>query len=194
MSGTNPTDDTRAGATPRAPAPRSDARPIVLVGMMGSGKSSVGRRLAARLGLPFFDADDEIETAAGRTIAEIFADFGEEHFRDGERRVIARLLDGGRCVIATGGGAFARADTRELILSRGLAIWLDVPVPVLVERVSRRNHRPLLHNRDPHIVLSDLLAQREPAYALAHLRIRSDATPHGRAVDAIVAALKDHAE
>ncbi len=191
MTGTAPPDSPAAGIARRAPAPARDRRPIVLVGMMGSGKSSVGRRLAVRLGLPFFDADDEIETAAGRTVAEIFDDFGEAHFRDGERRVISRLLDQGRSVIATGGGAFAQDDTRALILARGLAVWLDVPVDVLVDRVSRRSHRPLLHNRDPRTVLCDLLALREPAYALAHLRIRSDATPHGRAVDAIVAALRD---
>ena len=173
------------------PAVRHDQRPIVLVGMMGSGKSSVGRRLAARLGLPFFDADDEIVVAAGRSVADIFADFGEAHFRDGERRVIARLLDHGRCVIATGGGAFAQDDTRALILARGLSVWLDVPVPVLVDRVSRRNHRPLLRDRDPATVLGDLLERRVSAYQQAHLHIQASASPHGRAVDAIIAALKD---
>jgi shikimate kinase len=166
-----------------------DTRPIVLVGMMGSGKSSVGRRLAARLGLRFFDADDEIEAAAGRSIADIFADYGETQFRDGERRVIARLLDQGRCVIATGGGAFAQPQTRTLIKERGLSVWLDVPVPVLVDRVSRRNHRPLLRDKDPAMVLTGLLKEREPAYAEAAVHIRSSATPHSRAVDAIIAAL-----
>lgn len=165
-------------------------RSILLVGMMGSGKSTVGRRLAARLGLPFHDADEEIEKAAGLTIAEIFERYGEAHFRDGERRVITRLIDGPRCVIATGGGAFAQDPTRAEILARGLAIWLDVPVPVLVERVSRRNHRPLLHNRDPAQVIAGLMEQRAPAYAQAHLRVRCDASPHSRAVDAVLAAMK----
>ena len=167
------------------------AKPIVLVGMMGSGKSSVGRRLAARLHLPFYDADDEIEAAAGMRIAEIFERYGEPYFRDGERRVIARLLDQKRCVIATGGGAFAQDDTRALILERGTAIWLDVPVPVLVDRVSRRGHRPLLVGRDPAEVLTELLDKRGPAYAQATLRVLSDSSPHGRAVDAILGALKE---
>ncbi len=167
------------------------AKPIVLVGMMGSGKSSVGRRLAARLHLPFYDADDEIETAAGMRVAEIFERYGEPYFRDGERRVIARLLDQKPCVIATGGGAFAQDDTRALILARGTAIWLDVPVPVLVDRVSRRGHRPLLVGRDPAQVLTELLDKRGPAYAQAPVHVLSDAAPHGRAVDAIIAALKE---
>lgn len=176
-------------ATGLPPVPFGD-RPIVLVGMMGSGKSTVGRRLAARLGLPFVDADEEIENAAGLSIAEIFARYGEEHFRDGERRVITRLIDGPRCVIATGGGAFAQDATRAAILARGLAIWLDVPIPVLVERVSRRNHRPLLHGRNPTEVITDLMEKRGPAYAQAHLRVRCDASPHARAVDAVLAAMK----
>jgi shikimate kinase len=165
-------------------------RSILLVGMMGSGKSTVGRRLAARLGLPFYDADEEIEKAADLSISEIFQRYGEAHFRDGERRVITRLIDGPRCVIATGGGAFAEADTRAEILARGLAIWLDVPIPVLVERVSRRNHRPLLHGRNPAEVIADLMDKRAPAYAEAHLRVRCDASPHARAVDAVLAAMK----
>lgn len=165
-------------------------RSILLVGMMGSGKSTVGRRLAARLGLPFYDADEEIEKAAGLTISEIFERYGEAHFRDGERRVISRLIEGPRCVIATGGGAFAQEMTRAEILARGLAIWLDVPIPVLVERVSRRNHRPLLHGRDPAQVITDLMDRRAPAYAEAHLRVRCDASPHSRAVDAVLAAME----
>ena len=172
------------------PAALTD-KPIVLVGMMGSGKSSVGRRLASRLRLPFYDADDEIEAAAGLKVAEIFERYGEPYFRDGERRVIARLLDHRRCVIATGGGAFAQDDTRAMILDRGTAIWLDVPVSVLVERVSRRGHRPLLAGRNPAEVLTDLLAKRGPAYAKAPVHVVSDAAPHGRAVEAILAALKD---
>jgi shikimate kinase len=165
-------------------------RSILLVGMMGSGKSTVGRRLAARLSLPFYDADEEIEKAAGLSISEIFQRYGEGHFRDGERRVITRLIDGPRCVIATGGGAFAQEATRSEILARGLAIWLDVPIPVLVERVSRRNHRPLLHGRNPTEVITDLMEKRGAAYAEAHLKVRCDASPHSRAVDAVLAAMK----
>ncbi len=179
-------------SAPRTLLPASlSAKPIVLVGMMGSGKSSVGRRLAARLHLPFYDADDEIEAAAGMRVAEIFETYGEPYFRDGERRVIARLLDQRPCVIATGGGAFAQDDTRALILERGTAIWLDVPVAVLVDRVSRRGHRPLLVGRDPAQVLTELLDERGPAYAQAPVRVLSDAAPHGRAVDAIITALRD---
>ncbi len=172
------------------PAPTPMARrPIVLVGMMGSGKSTVGRRLATRLSLPFFDADEEIERAAGLTISEIFERYGEQQFRDGERRVIARLLTGPRSVIATGGGAFAQDDTRAMINQRGLAVWLDVDLPILVSRVAKRDHRPLLHGRDPAVVLADLLEKRRPAYAQAPLHITSDARPHQTTIDAIVAAL-----
>ncbi|MCW5647728.1 MAG: shikimate kinase, partial [Sphingopyxis sp.] len=130
----------RAGAVPPAIRDRS----IVLVGLMGSGKSTVGRRLAQRLGMRFADADDEIERAAGMTIADIFARFGEGHFRDGERRVIALLLGGKPMVLATGGGAFINPETRALILRDSLSIWLDADIPTLVDRVGRRNHRPLL--------------------------------------------------
>lgn len=167
-------------------------RPIVLVGMMGSGKSSVGRRLATRLGLPFYDADDEIEAAAGLKIAEIFERYGEPYFRDGERRVIQRLMDAGPCILATGGGAFAQEETRQRILDKGLAIWLDVPVPILVERTARRGHRPLLNQGSPREILERLLAERQPAYAQAHLRVQTDQTPHTRAVDSIVRLLKEH--
>lgn len=167
-------------------------RPIVLVGMMGSGKSSVGRRLAARLHLPFYDADDEIESAAGLNISEIFQRYGEPYFRDGERRVIQRLMDAGPCVLATGGGAFAQDDTRQRILDKGVAIWLDVPIAILIDRTARRTHRPLLNQGDPKEVMARLLAQREPAYAQAPLRVKTDSTPHSRAVEAIVALLKDY--
>lgn len=165
------------------------ARPITLVGLMGAGKTTVGRRLAARLRLPFVDADAEIETASGMTIAEIFERFGEAHFRDGERRVIARLIDGTPKVIATGGGAFIQDDTRKLILERTLAVWLDADIPTLVERVRRRNTRPLLKGRDPGEVLSELAAIRNPVYAEAQIRIGSKSTPHGDTVAAIIAAL-----
>lgn len=164
-------------------------KPIVLVGLMGVGKSTVGRRLATRLGLPFADADTEIETASGMTVAEIFEKFGEPYFRDGERRVIARLVDGTPKVIATGGGAFINDETRALILDQAIAIWLDAPPHVLAERVRRRDTRPLLRNRDPHQVLTELAAVRNPIYAQAPIRIASDQAPHESAVGSILKAL-----
>jgi shikimate kinase len=161
-------------------------RSIVLVGMMGVGKSSVGRRLAARLGIPFTDADAEIEKAAGMTIAEIFARHGEPYFRGGEARVIARLLEGGPQVLATGGGAFMNADTRALIKQKGISIWLHAEFDVLLRRTSkRRGDRPLLHTDDPEQTLRQLLAEREPTYALADLTVQSREVAH----DAIVADL-----
>ena len=163
--------------------------PIVLIGMMGVGKSTVGRRLAARLGVSFVDADEEIEKAAGMTITEMFERYGESHFRDGERRVIARLIDGPPKVIATGGGAFMQDDTRALILAEALAIWLDADIDILVDRVSRREGRPLLKGKDPRAVLSELAAVRNPVYALAPIHIRSIAAPHEAAVDKIMKAL-----
>jgi shikimate kinase len=169
--------------------PLAVERPIVLVGLMGAGKSTVGRRLARRLGLPFIDSDEEIERACGRTVSEIFASYGEDSFRDGERRVIARLLDGVPRVIATGGGAFADRQTRELILARCTAVWLDADVETLAERVSRRDSRPLLRGREPRPVLEELSARRAPAYAEAHVHVRSDPAPHDRAVDAVLRAL-----
>jgi len=158
---------------------------IALVGLMGAGKSTIGRRLARRLGLPFYDADAEIEAAAGLSVAEIFERHGEAHFREGERRVIARLIDGPPRVIATGGGAFVDSGTRALILSRCTAIWLDGPVATLAERAARRGGRPLLAGGDPVAVIERLAETRNPVYAQAHLRIESDA----HAVDRIVAAL-----
>jgi shikimate kinase len=166
-------------------------RAIVLVGLMGVGKSTVGRRLAVRLGLPFVDADDEIETAAGMSISEMFEKFGEAHFRDGERRVIARLIDGTPKVVATGGGAFVNAETRALILERATAIWLDADIDTLVERVKRRGHRPLLKGRDPADVLRGLAAVRNPLYAEAHIHVESRAAPHDATVGAILAKLRD---
>lgn len=156
---------------------------------MGVGKSTVGRRLAARLHLPFVDADREIEQAAGLSISDIFERYGEEGFRDGERRVIARLIDGRPKVIATGGGAFMNDQTRALILERSTAIWLDADIDVLVERVNRRDDRPLLRNRDPRQALADLAQQRNPVYALAPIHIRSEPLPHDATVDAILKAL-----
>lgn len=157
--------------------------------MMGVGKSTVGRRLAQRLGLPFVDADEEIENAAGMTITEIFEKYGESGFRDGERRVISRLLDEGRQVIATGGGAFMNEETRTLILGKAIAIWLDADIDLLVERVSRREGRPLLKGRDPRTVLLELAEIRNPVYAQAPLHIRSGNGPHEQTVDRIMEAL-----
>ena len=170
------------------PPPRPD-RPIALVGLMGAGKSTVGKRLARRLGLDFVDSDEEIERAADRSISEIFERFGEESFRDGERRVIARLIEGPPKVIATGGGAFINDRTRALILGRCIAIWLDADVETLAERVSRRDHRPLLKDKEPVPLLSGLAEVRNPIYAEAHLHIRSQPSPHERAVERIIEAL-----
>lgn len=163
--------------------------PIVLIGLMGAGKSTVGRRLAARLALPFVDADSEIETAAGMSITDIFDRFGEAHFRDGERRVISRLIDGQRKVIATGGGAFLHGETRHLILTQALAIWLDADPRVLAERVRRRDTRPLLRGRDALAALLELAEQRNPIYALAPIRIASGQSPHDVTVRAIIEAI-----
>jgi shikimate kinase len=164
-------------------------RSIVLVGLMGSGKSTVGRRLSARLGMDFADADDEIESAAALTISDIFERFGEDHFRDGERRVIARLLADKPLVLATGGGAFINAETRALILDSSICIWLDADIETLVERVGRRSHRPLLKDRDAATVLRDLAEVRNPIYAQAHLRVASGDSPHEYTVRAILEAL-----
>jgi shikimate kinase len=164
-------------------------RPVVLVGMMGVGKTSIGRRLAARVNLDFVDADEEIERAAGMSVAEIFEKFGEPYFRDGERRVIARLIDGVPKIIATGGGAFINDETRALILERALSIWLDADINILAERVGRRNHRPLLTGRNPVEVLTELGKIRNPIYAAANIHVRSDTSPHARTVDNIVKAL-----
>ncbi len=164
-------------------------RSIVLVGLMGAGKTTVGRRLARRLGLRFVDSDEEIERAADHSISEIFARFGEASFRDGERRVIARLIRGEPKVIATGGGAFVNDATRALILERCVAVWLDADLDTLAERVSRRDTRPLLKNREPLPVLRDLSDKRTPIYAQAHVHVRSLPAPHERAVDQILMAL-----
>ena len=167
----------------------TDRRPIVLVGMMGVGKSTIGRRLANRIGYAFADADEEIEEAANMSVSEIFAQFGEPYFRDGERRVIARLIERERIVIATGGGAFCQEETRDLILDQAISVWLDAPIATLVERVARRDTRPLLKDRDPETVLTELMAERRAHYARASLRIASDNGPHERTVNAILKAL-----
>jgi shikimate kinase len=163
---------------------------LVLVGLMGVGKSTIGRRLAARLGLPFVDADDEIERAAGMSVQEIFDRHGEAAFRDGERRVIARLIDGSRKVIATGGGAFVNEQTRQLILDKATAIWLDADIDILVGRVSRRDGRPLLKGKDAREVLMRLAEERGPFYAQAPIRVRSTDSPHDATVEAIVEAIR----
>ena len=164
-------------------------RSVVLVGMMGSGKSSIGRRLAARLAMPFVDADTEIEQAAGMTIPEIFEQHGEPYFRAGEARVIARLLDHGPQVLATGGGAFMNGDTRSVIRQKGVSIWLKAELDVLMKRIKRRNDRPLLKTDDPAATLTALIAERYPVYAQADFTVLSRDVPHEAIVDEIVAAL-----
>lgn len=164
-------------------------RSIVLVGMMGAGKSSVGRRVALRLGIPFVDADTEIEKAAGMAITDIFAIRGEAEFRAGEARVILRLLEGGPQVLATGGGAFINPDTRAAIAAKGISIWLKAEADVLMKRIKRRQDRPLLHTSDPAATLRKLLEEREPVYALADLTVQSREVTHDRIVDEIVGAI-----
>ena len=165
-------------------------KPIVLVGMMGVGKSSIGKRLAERLQTGFVDADDEIELAANCSISEIFEKYGEAHFRDGERRVITRLMDGEPKVIATGGGAFINDKTRQLILRNGISIWLRADIDILVDRVSRRSNRPLLKGKNPREVLEALGKERDPIYALAKIHIYSDGSPHSKTVDQILEAIE----
>ncbi|KRA66278.1 shikimate kinase [Caulobacter sp. Root655] len=174
-----------------SPDPRAALRhrTIVLVGLMGVGKSSVGRRLATALDLPFRDADNEVEAAAGRTIPEIFAEMGEPAFRDGERRVIARLLDEPPHVLATGGGAFANAETRALIKDKAIAVWLKADLELLARRVGRKEGRPLLKGRDPMAVLREHAETRYPAYGEAHLTVETGDTAHGVAVEAVIQAL-----
>ena len=167
-------------------------RAIVFIGMMGAGKSTVGRRLAARLGLSFVDADAEIEAAAGMSIPEIFAAHGEQYFRDGEVRVIARLLEGAPCVVATGGGAWMRPETRERIRTRGISVWLKAESDVLLRRVKRRSDRPLLQTADPAATIEKLVAERYPLYAEADLTLLSREVPHDRIVDECIAALVEH--
>lgn len=164
-------------------------RPIVLVGLMGCGKSTIGRRLAHALDLAFLDADTEIEKAADRTISEIFEDFGEAEFRDGERRVIARLMGKEPVILATGGGAFINDQTRALIKKDALSIWLDADLDTLAERVSRKNTRPLLRGKSPRAVLEQLARERTPYYAEADLRITSAAGSHITTLESIVKAL-----
>ncbi|MFC4346269.1 shikimate kinase [Kordiimonas lipolytica] len=165
-------------------------RTIVLVGLMGAGKTTVGRRLARKLNLPFVDSDHEIEKAAGMSVAEIFECFGEADFRSGERRVIERLLDGKPQIVATGGGAFINEATRALIKDKGLSIWLDADIDVLVERTGRRDTRPLLKTGDPKEILTRLAEERAPFYAEADLKVASSNGPHEDVVGEILSALK----
>ena len=166
-------------------------RAIVLVGLMGAGKSSIGRRLAARLNMDFTDADVEIEAAAGCTIADFFERHGEPAFREGERRVIARLLDEGPRVLATGGGAFIDPDTRRLLDEKAVTVWLNAELDLLVKRCARRDTRPLLRDGDPREILNRLMEERYPIYQQAHITIKTDDGPHTETVDKIIAALKD---
>lgn len=170
-------------------AERLGERSIVLVGLMGCGKSSVGRRLAARLGLPFVDADTEIELAAGKTIPEIFADYGEAHFREREHLVISRLLCAGPQVLATGGGAFMREETREAIKAAAISVWLRAELSVLMRRVVRRTDRPMLKTADPEATMRELMDIRYPVYAEADLTVESREVSHEVVVNDIVAAL-----
>ena len=182
-----------APATPEASIVAAlGPRAIVLVGIMGAGKSSIGRRLAQRLGITFVDADTEIEIAAGMSIADIFAIRGEPEFRTGEARVIARLLDGGAQVLATGGGAFMNPDTRATIKAKGISVWLKAEFDVLMKRIKRRHDRPLLKTDDPAAKLQELIDLRYPIYALADVTVQSREIPHDKIVDEIVDALAAH--
>ena len=167
-------------------------RPIILVGLMGVGKSTVGRRLAQKLGLPFVDSDTAIEDASGFSADEVFERFGEEDFRDGERRLVARLIEGEVRVIATGGGVFVDPRTRDLLNKRAITVWLDAPIDILTERTSRRNTRPLLRNSDPKGTLERLAEERGPSYSSAHIHVKSGDGAHRDVVESIVQALERH--
>jgi shikimate kinase len=180
--------------TPPEPDRFRPDRTLALVGLMGVGKTSVGRRLAHALHLPFRDADEEIEIAAGRSVSDIFAQLGEEEFRAGERRVIARLLGDPPHVLATGGGAFMNPETRALLLEKALVIWLKADLDVLVRRVGRKDTRPLLRGKDPREVLARLMEERYPAYAEAHVVIETGDTPHHAAVETVLKALQARLE
>ena len=167
-------------------------RPVVLVGLMGVGKSTVGRRLARRLGLPVVDSDSAIEDAAGYSPAEIFERYGEQDFRDGERRLVARLVEGAPRVIATGGGAYIDPRTRQILNERAITIWLDAPVDILTERTSRRDTRAQLRKGDPRTTLERLSEERRPSYEEAHIHVKSGQGAHKEVVEAIVEALEQH--
>ncbi len=180
----SPLDSLRGGR------PDGDKPNVVLVGLMGAGKTCVGRKLAPRLGLPFIDADQEIEAAAGCSISEIFAEHGETYFRDGERRVIARLLSGQPCVLATGGGAFMDPETRAVVRERAVSVWIQADLELLLRRTARKTHRPLLRTGNPRAILSKLKADRDPVYAEADITVCSSDGPPEETVEAIVAALE----
>lgn len=188
-------DEPRLTSEAIAAIARRIDRPIVLVGMMGVGKTSLGRKLAAALGLPFVDADEAIEEAAKMTIAEIFATYDEAYFRDGERRVIARLMEGEQGerprVIATGGGAFVNDQTRALILAKAIPVWLDSDVDTLVDRVGRNDKRPLLRNGDPREILTRLRVEREPFYSQAPIKVTSGNGPHTRTLDKVLKGIDE---
>ena len=167
-------------------------KPIVLVGMMGVGKTTIGRRLSRALGVKFTDLDQAIEDAAGMTVADIFESFGEEEFRAGEKRVMARLLTEKPQVIATGGGAFVQQETRDLIKDKAFSVWLDAPLPVLIERTGRRNTRPLLRGKNRADILSKLIERRRPFYSQATVQVTSDKAPHHNVVIRILEVLKEH--
>lgn len=183
---------TRFSAQEIAALARRIDRPIVLVGMMGVGKSSVGKRLATLLDCPFVDADEEIERSAQMTIPEIFETYGESYFRDGERRVISRLIDSGGepkvgpCVIATGGGAFCNEVTRQLILEKAITVWLDSEVETLVERTARKDNRPLLQGGDPREILTRLREDRRQHYSLAPIHVMSHSGPHVQTINKVL--------
>ena len=166
-------------------------RALVLVGLMGAGKTSVGRRLAEKLEIPFIDADHEIEIAAGKTIPEIFNDHGEDYFREGERRVITRLLENGKQVLATGGGAFMNAETREKIKTSSVSLWLKADLDVLLKRVAKRNDRPLLQTDDPATIMKQLIDNRYPVYAQSDITVESRDVQHGQMVNDVIKALAD---
>ena len=168
---------------------RLGTHPIVLVGLMGAGKTSVGRRLAEKLGIPFVDADHEIEAAARKSIAEIFADHGEAYFREGERRVIQRLIGNGAQVLATGGGAYMNDETRARIQDHGISVWLRAPLPLLMKRVMKRQDRPLLKTGDPESVMRKLIETRYPVYQRADLAVESRDVQHGQMVNDVIRAL-----
>jgi shikimate kinase len=178
-----------AATVDHAILPALGSRSVVLVGMMGAGKSSIGRKLALTLNIPFVDADTEIEAAARMTIPEIFSIHGEPYFRDGEARVIARLLEGGPQVLATGGGAFMREDTRRAIGAKGISIWLKADYDVLIRRIRRRTDRPLLKTDDPAATMKALIEERYPVYAQADITVASREVPHEIIVGEIISAL-----
>ena len=189
-----PSDTTHAPATAAA-STAADGQPfggkaIVLVGLMGAGKTTVGRRLANRLGLPFVDADAEVEAAAGLTIPEIFETHGEPAFRDGERKVIARLLSAGPQVLATGGGAFMNPETRACVRDNGISVWLKADLDVLMRRVGKRPTRPLLQQDDPRAVMEKLMRERNPVYAEADIELETGDGPHEDVVDRLMTLLE----